>query len=150
LTGGRRELPNTIPAVLGRQPLAELIRSTLSRIPSRFGQLVYLARCWSSDCGLYEHYGLELDHKAEDVHAALRRVHLAVWNHWLAALSLEEQFLELVEFLDGLNPRLVVQSWEPCGDPWDFVVPQAAPRAERDLFRANFRALLVLLKARFR
>lgn len=149
MTGRRRELPKTIPDVPGRQPLPGLIQSTLSHLPSRFGRLVYLARC-CGDCGVYEHYGLELEHKAEDVHAALRQAHLDEWSCWLSELSLEDQFVDVVEYLDGLNPRQVIQSWEPAGDPWDFVVPQAAPRAERELFSANFRALLVLVKARFR
>jgi hypothetical protein len=137
------------PTIRASQTLSELIAATLAHIPTCFGRLVYLARCWSAETGRYEHYGLELDRDPAAVHEALRAAHLRQWSNWLAALSLEQQCGDVVEFLDGLIPRLVIHSWEPSGHPWDVVVPQAAPRAERELFAANFRALLVLLKARF-
>jgi hypothetical protein len=74
---------------------------------------------------------------------------LAEWNHWLGELSLEEQFVDVVEFLDGLNPRLVVQSWEPCGDPWDVVVAQAVPRGRARAVQCELSRAADVLKAQF-
>lgn len=118
------------------------------RIPSRFARLLYLTRC-CNDGGMYRHYGLELVHAAAEVHRTLRQAHLDEWNRWQSEFTMEQQFLDLLDFLCEVDARLVVHSWELTGDPWDVVVPRAASLAERDLFRVNFRALLTLLKAHF-
>jgi len=117
-------------------------------IPGTFGRLVYLAKCCNGK-GVYQHYGLELDPpRAKEVHEALRAAHLREWQRWLGGLTLEEQFGDLLEFLDGLKPRMVIP-WEPAGDPWEVVVPPGVAADERALFSFNFRVLFLLLKARF-
>jgi hypothetical protein len=44
--------------MLERSATADLFKNTLSRIPTLFGRLAYLASLRDSNSGIYRHYGL--------------------------------------------------------------------------------------------
>lgn len=121
------------------RPVAELVAERLNEIPTHFGRLIYLARC-RDEQGRYRHDGLGTTHEARTIHTALLKAHEEEFRGWLA-LSLREQAEEVTAFMTGLNRQRVLKAW--CeSEPWHAIAPPTAEAHERDLFTADFRALL--------
>jgi hypothetical protein len=132
--------------MLERDPVSDLWRNTLSRIPSVFGRLVYLAAVRDPNSGRYEHHGLALvfgDHEAD---RALRRSHIQTFSEWLC-LNLEQQKSDLMLYLSALidERRRVIETWLRL-EPFRMMIPSSATKAETELYQSDFRILLGLLK----
>ena len=131
---------------LERSAVADLFRQTLSKIPTVFGQLGYLASLRDTDTGIYRHHGLAARFGREGSRDALFECHRRVFHQWLN-LSLEEKKNDLDQYLADLTeaPSLVLRHWAET--PVQQLFPPAtARRSERTLFLEEFRVLLQLLR----
>jgi hypothetical protein len=134
---------------LERGAPADLWRNTLSQIPSVFGRLVYLSSLRSGASGRYEHHGLAVTFGDEESHQALAQSHRETFSAWLG-FSLEQQKADLDLYLSALIPdrAAIVDNWLRLG-PYRNVVPAAARESERQLFAADFEALLEVLRREY-
>lgn len=132
--------------ILERGPVADVWRNVLSKIPSVFGQLVYLASLRDENAGRYEHHGLALNFGADEAHRALRTSHAQVFEQWLS-YSLEDQKADLDLYLTDLQqPRkTVIETWLKLS-PYRNLVPATIRKVERDLYVEDLHALLSLLR----
>ncbi len=133
-------------SALGRDAISDLWRNTLSQIPAVFGRLVYLAALRDSNSGRYEHHGLSLVFGESEADRALRRCHVQTFSEWLC-FNLEQQKADLDLYLSALpdERRRVIDTWLRL-EPFRTVVPSSATNAETQLYLADFRILLGLLK----
>ncbi len=121
-----------------RHPAAELWRATLSRIPTLFGRLMYLAALRGADGG-YSHPGLSNTLGRENADCTLRESHRRTFTQWLS-LGLEEQKYDLnVFFNDSRVSREALRYGE--------LVPAGASEAERQLFLTDLETLSELLES---
>jgi hypothetical protein len=125
-------------ALTAQKPATVLVAEKLAQIPTRFGRLLYLARCIEG--GRYQHYGMLLSHGTAPVQAALSKAHRKEWQEWLN-LPLAGQRSDLAEFLHGSNSRVAVKRWSEL-DPWPTLYPVDSTREEQELFAADFRHVL--------
>ena len=94
--------------MLERSATADVFKNTLSRIPTLFGRIEYLASLRDPNSGAYRHHGLAAIFGREESRRALSQSHEAVFREWLN-LPLEEKREDLSEYLKGLDePRAVV------------------------------------------
>ena len=70
--------------VLDRDPVADLWRHTLNKIPTTYGRLTYLADLRDPRTGVYQHHGLAATFGREEAKRALAESHLQVFSEWLA------------------------------------------------------------------
>src|SRR5579862_8888999 len=98
--------------MLERTATADLFKNTLSRIPTVFGRLAYLASLRGPDSGVYGHHGLTLMFGREESRKALASSHEQVFLEWIK-LSLEEKNRDLRAYLDGLEEPTpaVLEHW---------------------------------------
>lgn len=132
--------------MLDRSAIADLFRNTLSKIPTVFGQLGYLASLRNSDSGAYRHHGLAAIFGREESRKALLECHHRVFQHWLG-LSLEDKKKDVEQYLEGLTePRSsVLRNWSETPVHQIYAPPTARP-VERTLFVDEFEILLRLLR----
>lgn len=131
---------------LERGAAPDLWRNTLSRIPTRFGRLVFLSSLRDQNSGVYEHHGLMQIFGAKEADTTLRQSHEAVFSDWLR-LHLEEQKTDLEEYLSSLaeDMKTVLSTWlRLC--PYRNLVPSNAREVERKLFLVDLEAVLEVLK----
>lgn len=133
-------------SMLERDPVSDLWRNTLSQIPAVFGRLVYLAAVRNPNNGRYEHHGLSLVFGENEADRALRRSHVQTFSEWLC-FNLEQQKADLMLYLSGLmdERRRVVATWLRI-EPFRAMIPSSATKAESELYLADFRILLGLLR----
>jgi hypothetical protein len=132
------------PVVLpSRRSAAEIVNSTLDRICTHFGRLVYLARCRESD-GRYTHHGLQLTHRSAEVHTALLIAHDRHFRRWMN-LGPDAQYEDLSIYMYSLNVKRVLKAWRDS-EPWQVMTAPTADAEERRLFASDFRRLLELLE----
>jgi hypothetical protein len=129
-----------------RNPASDLWRNTLSQIPSVFGRLVYLASLRNQNDGAYEHQGLAMVFGDKEASRALQEAHENAFAEWLN-YSLEQQKADLDLYLSSLstNKRTIVETWLKL-TPYHNLVPTIVMEMERDLYLADLRALLYLLR----
>jgi len=129
-------------ASLERSASADLNKNTLSRIPTVFGRLAYLASLRDSHSGVYRHHGFASVFGREESRKALGLSHEAVFQEWLN-LPLTEKHQDLTEYFDGLEaPRsAVLEHWARVPDYRNYI-PASARASERELFFAEFDVLL--------
>jgi hypothetical protein len=134
---------------LERGAPADLWRHTLSQIPSLFGRLVYLSSLRSENTGTYEHHGLAIKFGEDEAHSALLQSHNETFAGWLGC-SLEQQKADLDLYLAALtsNRAAIVDTWLRLG-PYRNLVPAGARESERQLFAADFGALLEVLRGEY-
>jgi hypothetical protein len=131
--------------MLAKSASEDLFRHTLSRLPTQYARLAYLASLRDANTGVYKHHGLSSSFGREEAGTALRESHEAVFADWLA-LDLPERYDDLLKYLAGLEPsraettRLWLRSknYLSC-------IPAAASKAERELFVFDLEALLEVL-----
>jgi len=131
---------------LERGAAPDLWRNTLSRIPTRFGRLVYLSSLRDQNSGHYEHHGLIQIFGAKEADQTLRQSHADVFGDWLQ-LHLEEQKTDVEEYLSSLaeDIKMVLSTWLRLS-PYRNLVPSDAREVERKLFLADLEAVLEVLK----
>ncbi len=132
--------------MLERSATADMFKNTLSRIPTLFGRLAYLASLRDSNSGVYRHHGLASIFGREESRNALSQCHQTVFQEWLN-LSLAEKRGDLFEYFDGLDePRpAVLDHWTRLR-PYRGYMPASARVSERELFCAEFEVLLDTFK----
>jgi hypothetical protein len=130
-----------------RSAAADLWRNTISQIPSVFGRLVYLASLRNPNNGSYEHHGLALVFGEDEAAKALKNSHTAVFAEWIS-YNLEQQKADLDLYISGLydDKRVVVETWLRLA-PYRNLLPASVKAVERNLYLADFTALLELLRA---
>ncbi len=119
-----------------RGPAAELWRKTLSRIPTHFGRLVFLASLREALTGLYSHPPLSQIVGLEITDRTLRHSHHEVFAEWLG-FTLAQQKADLDEYLAASNaPRELAHYRD--------LVPGTAHQVERQLYLTDLETLLEL------
>jgi hypothetical protein len=132
--------------VLDRSVTADVWRNTLSRIPTIFGRLNYLAGLRDPNTGRYRHHGLELVYGRVDSNKALRQSHADAFAEWIK-LGLPGQHADLLLYLSDLDEdrRSVMATWLQLKH-YETLVPGSILGLERRLYIADLVALIQLLK----
>jgi len=125
---------------------ADLFKNTLSRIPTLFGRLAYLASLRDTNSGVYNHHGLASLFGREESRRALGQTHAQMFEQWLK-LPLANKREDLVEYLAGVQPSPceVVDYWTKSGIARSYL-PSSAREAEKQLFTREFAVLVQTLK----
>jgi hypothetical protein len=132
-------------SILERSAAADLFRNTLSRIPTVFGRLAYLASLRDRNCGVYMHHGLTSIYGGKQSHQALAESHREIFQSWLE-LSLADKIEDLKDYVNTLDhPDAFLEYWRP-GPPSRSYLPEAVHGAEKTLFFDEFEILLEVLK----
>ena len=128
--------------VLERSAGADLFKHTLSRIPSIYGRMVYLASLRDQNSGAYRHHGLSQAFGRDESTKALQASHIKTFREWLQ-LPLRDKSADLIEYLESLgDPRsVVVRHWLLSG-VYLTCVPDAASKAERAHYAGDTEALI--------
>jgi hypothetical protein len=131
------------------RPAEELWRRTLSRIPTTYGRLAYLASLRNPNSGVYHHHGLALLFGAEEADQAMRESHGLCFREWLA-MTLEQQKADLELFLTSLptDRKTLAENWLRLA-PYRSIPPAWASDGERHLFSSDLETLLVLVRNEF-
>jgi hypothetical protein len=132
-------------AMLERSATADLFKNTLSRIPTVFGRLYYLASLRDPNSGIYRHHGLVSIFGREESRKALSQSHWDIFQTWLN-MPLEEKTEDLKGYLNGLDesPPVVVAHWARA-EFYRSCLPEAVRAGERELFLREFEILLEVL-----
>jgi hypothetical protein len=128
--------------MLERSAAEDLWRHTLSKIPSIYGRLAYLASLRDPNSGLYHHYGLRAAFGREESGKALKESHERAFAEWLN-LSLAGKNEDLATYLSTLDdPRQVVINFWLQSKTYRAQIPSSALEMERELFVQDLQALL--------
>jgi hypothetical protein len=135
-----------LKGALERSAAEDLWKHTLSRIPTLFGRIAYLASLRDSNSGIYRHHGLSAVFGRDDSAKALRESHERAFLEWLS-LKMEEKYYDLSRYLIGLEDpaRAVVKHWLNARS-YSALLPASARESERELFCADLEALLETLR----
>src|SRR5260370_684539 len=131
---------------LERTVASDQWRNTLSRIPSVFGRLVYLAGLPNSGTGRYEHQVLAPAFGGDEADCVLKRSHSSVFAEWLA-FNIEQQKADLDGYLSALDEdkRTAFETWFRLA-PYLNAIPNWVTDVERRLYLADLIALTKLLE----
>ena len=113
-------------------------RKTLSRIPTQFGRLVFLASLRDPLTGRYSHPLLSQLVGGEITDRTLCHSHHEIFSVWLG-FSLAEQKADLDEYLMATRAPLNLV-------PYRGIAPATAHRVERQLYLTDLETLLELLR----
>jgi hypothetical protein len=127
---------------LERSAAGDLWKNTLSKIPSLFGKLAYLASLRDPNSGIYRHHGLSMVFGREESSRVLRDNHEQAFFEWLN-LSLAEKSADLGMYLNSLEdpPFTVLGHWSRS-KTYSNHVPSATQEMERELFVKDLEALI--------
>ena len=127
---------------------AEFLKSALSKNPSTFQRLVYLAGTWDRESGQYQEPVLSLAYGGGEAHRVLCREHAAAFHAWLC-LGLEEQTADLTWYVENAashDQREMLKEWMKL--KWyETLIPIAASEADQILYRSDMEIVLPLLYA---
>ena len=131
--------------MLERSAPADLFKNTLSRIPTLFGRLAYLASLRDPVSGIYRHHGLGAIFGREESRKALSTSHWQVFREWLN-IPLQEKTEDLRTYLDNLEDPVpaVLQHWAET-QTYRTYMPAPVREAEKELFEREFDVLLEFL-----
>ena len=124
----------------------ELWLRDLSRIPTSYGRLVYLAGLLDPNTGRYEHYGSGPGNMASSSQG-LKRIHELVFTEWVA-FPLERKMKDVEHYIDGLvdvNRTEMIDAWLRL-TPYKNLVPASIQGPERRKHISDFEAILGLLR----
>ncbi|MCU1237225.1 MAG: hypothetical protein JWP63_5192 [Candidatus Solibacter sp.] len=119
-------------------PAADLWRKTLSRIPTHFGRLVFMASLRDSLTGKYAHPALLEIVGREITDRTLCHGHHHVFAEWLN-FTLSEQKADLDDYLTSSQAPLETL-------PYRELPPSTAHQVERQLYLTDLETLLELLR----
>ena len=133
--------------MLERSATADLFKNTLSRIPTIFGRLAYLASLRDPNSGIYRHHGLVSIFGRDESRKALAQSHQEVFQEWLN-LPLAEKSEDLRDYIHSLDdpPAVVLEHWSQTQLPLGYM-PEAVRQGERELFLQEFEILLEILNS---
>lgn len=141
--GMRRLKPG---APLDRSAGADLFRHTLSRIPSVFGRLLYLASLRDPNTGVYHHHGFTAAFGKEQSRQALILSHKRTFREWMR-LKFKEKHADLVTYLETLDdPKGLVVSYWLESQGYLTCVPDDASKADRAYYESDLKLLLESLR----
>lgn len=123
--------------VRDRRGAAEIWRVTLSKFPTLFGRLIFLASLRNSRSGHYAHEALA-SIPEDEADRALRNSHQQVFQQWISS-GLADQKADLEEYLNEMGgPRYAL--------PYRDLAPVTARDVERQLYITDLETLLELLR----
>ena len=129
---------------------ADFVDLALSRIPSTFGKLAFVAGIKATSPYRYKDPEAAVSNGNEQVDAACRWKHREMFLAFLGS-SLATQTEEVAEYLSssgkGQKMEQVLDEWIQ-GRLYDKLIPEAASEQERDVFSSDLRAILQLLRLR--
>ena len=132
--------------VLERNAGGDLWKRTLSRIPTLYGRITYLASLRDSNSGIYRHHGLAQVFGREESGKALRESHELAFYEWIN-LRLSERNDDLVQYLEDLDdPVPMVVDYLLKSKIYRAQVPNCARKMEEELFCNDLEALLETLR----
>ena len=121
-----------------RGPAADLWWRTISRIPTHFGRLVFIASLREPLTGRYVHPPLVETVGRELTDRTLRHSHHQVFGEWLA-FGLAEQKADLDDYLTSSQVALEAL-------PYRDLAPATAHQVERQLYLTDLEMILELLR----
>lgn len=121
-----------------RGPAAGLWRTTLSRIPTHFGRLVFLSSLRDPLTGRYAHPPLSQMVGREIADRTLCHSHHEIFSEWLG-FTLAQQKADLDDYLMASNSPLELVRYRE-------IVPGTAHQVERQLYLTDLETLLELLR----
>ena len=132
--------------VLERSASGDLWKNTLSRIPTTYGRLAYLASLRDQNSGIYRHHGLSTLFGREESSKALRESHASVFQEWLN-LPLSEKYAELTAYLNSLedSSNVVLDHWAHAGAHKN-LIPDGTRKPEVELFSRDLDALIEVVR----
>jgi len=132
--------------ILERNAAGDLWKHTLSRIPTVFGRLTYLASLRDSNSGAYRHYGFTSLFGREESVKALRDSHERAFSEWIG-FSLADKSKDLGQYFAGIEEsrETVVQHWLQSR-VYTTYVPGSAHTLERELFSSDLETLLETIR----
>ena len=135
-----------LKGVLERTALSDLWKHTLSRIPTVYGRLSYLASLRDPNSGIYRHHGLSAAFGREESGRALRQSHGEIFLEWLK-LPLPEKHEDLRQYLATLEDPAgaVIHHWLRSR-AYRMPVPSAARPVEGELYCSELEALLEIMR----
>jgi hypothetical protein len=135
-----------LKGALERSAAADLWTHTLSRIPTAYGRLTYLASLRDANSGVYRHHGLSTIYGRDESARALQESHEQAFTEWLK-LDLETKTADLREYASGLeDPPKVVLKYLATTALREFQLPDDARAMERKLFHRDFEMVVELLR----
>ncbi len=131
---------------LERSASGDLCKNTLSKIPTQFGKLAYLASLRDPNSGIYRHHGLGVVFGREESNRVLRQHHEQVFFEWLN-LPLSEKNADLMLYLESLeDPVATVLNHWFSSRPYGSQMPSTARDMERELFLKDLEALVETIR----
>jgi hypothetical protein len=141
---------NAMPRVKGRGSLersaaADLFKHTLSRIPTIFGRISYLASLRDANTGTYRHHGLSSTFGRQQSVQALTDSHRRAFQEWLR-MPLSGKHADLRDHLAALDEpaRTVLKHWRESRVYLTYL-PPGSTAAEKELFFSELEMLVDLL-----
>lgn len=135
-------------AMLERTAAADLVKNTLSKIPTTFGRLAYLASLRDPNSGVYYHHGLGAIFGRDQSRKALAETHENVFRQWLS-LTLEEKFGDLQQYLAGLEePSGSILAHWSNNQGYRGYYPSSARKSEKELYFGSMEMILSILNSR--
>jgi hypothetical protein len=132
--------------MLERTATDDLWKHTLSRVPTVFGRLMYLASLRDPNSGIYRHHGLSAAFGREESNRALKDSHRQTFREWLK-LPLADRSRDLILYLSELeDPKSAVVNHWLNSKLYRDQVPSSARRMEREHFNQDFEILLEMLR----
>lgn len=131
---------------LERSAAADLWKRTLSRIPTVYGRLAYLASLRDAHSGVYRHHGLSATFGREESIRALRQSHEEIFLEWLK-MPLADKHDDMQRYLMTLEDpaQEVVQHWLKSG-AYRMQIPGSARPMEDELYCSEIEALLETMR----
>ena len=135
-----------IKGVLEHDALEDLWNRTLSRMPSRYARLAYLASLRDPNSGIYRHHGLAAMFGREGSGKALQASHERAFWEWLN-LPMADKYRDLMLYLDTLEEpiEVVIEHWVRS-KTYRTLTPGSARKVERELFVRDLQALLETIR----
>ena len=131
--------------VLERSVVADIFKNTLSRIPTVYGRLCYLASLRGTHSGTYRHHGLSALFGREPSIKALQECHERVFGEWLG-LSLEAKHGDLRAYImESEDTQSSVVRHLMQSHVYRSYVPARATEADKRLYTTEFNILLEAL-----